>query len=135
RCSRRGCLGGGKKPPPFSLKSRGSMFPKSPHVFWFAARPPPRKPPHRFHFRARTSPREGGWAPLRPHPLPPPPVTPPRIGESPPRKGGRRPPWRLLPLLLPLAFVSGPSRNPQVDGPRSGAGTVRRKRSAGKIGL
>ena len=52
-----------------------------------------------------------------------------------PQEGGRRPPWRLLPLLLPLAFVSGPSRNPQVDGPRSGRDTVRRKRSAGKIGL
>jgi len=32
-----------------------------------------------------------------------------------PQEGGRRPPWRLLPLLLPLAFVSGPSRHPQVD--------------------
>jgi hypothetical protein len=51
--------------------------------------------------------------------------------EYSPRKGGGERPT-LLPLLLPLAFVSGPSRNPQVDGPRSARDTVRRKRSAGK---
>lgn len=48
-----------------------------------------------------------------------------------PQEGGRRPPWRLLPLLLPLVVVSGTSRSPQVDGSRSGRDTVRRKRSGG----
>ena len=32
-----------------------------------------------------------------------------------PQEGGRRPPWRLLPLLLPLRVVSLGSLQPRID--------------------
>ena len=67
---------------------------------------------------------------LAPSPLPSPLSDLTRDGVL-PQEGGRRPPWRLLPLLLPLVVVSGTSRGPQVDGSGSRLDTVRRKRYGG----
>jgi putative addiction module component (TIGR02574 family) len=50
-----------------------------------------------------------------------------------PQEGGRRPPWRLLPLLLPLAVVSGTSLNARINSSRSGVDMALRTVPAGKI--
>jgi len=47
--------------------------------------------------------------------------------------GGMRPPWRLLPLLLPLAVVSGTSLNARINSSRSGVDMALRTVPAGKI--
>jgi hypothetical protein len=125
---------GGKNRRRFSINPRGSLSANSHSVFGCAHGASLRKSARSLRLVVRYSPEEGVMDALAPSPLPSPLSDLTRDGVL-PQEGGRRPPWRLLPLLLPLAFVSGPSRNPQVDGPRSGRDTVRRKRSAGKIGL
>ena len=141
--------GGGVAHVPAALRGAVGRRQKPPPLLHQSARLTVRKLSQRIRLRARglapqvptiastcgpVPPEEGVMDALASSPLPSPLSDLTRDGVL-PQEGGRRPPWRLLPLLLPLAFVSGPSRNPQVDVARSGRDTVRRKRSAGKIGL
>jgi len=130
----RGAVGGRQKPPPLLHQSARLTVRKLSQRIRLRARVSLRKSPRSLRLAVRYSPEEGVMDALASSPLPSP-LSDLTRDEVLRQEGGRRPPWRLLPLLLPLAFVSGPSRNPQVDGPRSGRDTVRRKRSAGKIGL
>jgi putative addiction module component (TIGR02574 family) len=50
-----------------------------------------------------------------------------------PQEGGRRPPWRLLPLLLPLAVVSGTSPNARINSSPPGVDMAFRTVPASKI--
>src|SRR5262249_32973254 len=50
-----------------------------------------------------------------------------------PQEGGRRPPWRLLPLLLPFALVSGTSLNVRINSSPPRVDMALRTVAAGKI--
>jgi len=69
---------------------------------------------------------------LAPSPLPSPLSDLTRDGVL-PQERGRRPPWRLLPLLLPLVVVSGALRSPRINRPQWGRDMTLQGGRAGKI--
>jgi hypothetical protein len=69
---------------------------------------------------------------LAPSPLPSPLSDLTRDGVL-PQEGGRRPPWRLLPLLLPLVVVSGTSLKARINSSLPRVNLALRTVAAGKI--
>ena len=127
----RGAVGRRQKPPPHLHHTARLTVRKLSQRIRFRALASLRKSARSLRLAVRYSPEEGVMDALAPSPLPSPLSDLTRDGGLLPPEGGRRPPWRLLPLLLPLVVVSRPSRDPQVDGSRSGRDPVRRRRSGG----
>jgi len=110
----RDAVRGGKKPPPLLHQSARLTVRKLSQPIRLRARASLRKSARSLRLAVRYSPERGVMDALAPSPLPSPLSDLTRDGLL-PQEGGRRPPWRLLPLLLPLAVVSGTSLKARIN--------------------
>src|SRR5262249_21924093 len=104
----RGAVGRRQRPPPLLHQSARLIVRKVSQRIRLRAQASLRKTAQSLRLAVRYSPEEGVMEALAPSPLPSP-LSDLTLDGVLPQERGRRPPCRLLPLLLPLVVVSPPS--------------------------